>query len=288
MGSPGERQTATSADSRQDERIRALLDVRRGDELHRAVRGGAARRGAGSAGRRGRGPARPDRGAWDRAEGRLRSRGRRAGDLCERRACGGHHGRAPALPQGGQPLRSVDGCPGGRPREAHRARGPPCEGHDGQRESAPRDLHRAPLPGQPAHPARPDPGGDPGLDPGDREVRLETGLQVLDVCHLVDPAGRRARHRERSADDQAPRVRRRAGEEDRSRTAPADHGPRPPADRGGDRSRPPRCRSRRYARRTGRGADRDQPRQAARRAGEDVTRRRAREPRRPRRPRRWS
>ena len=122
-----------------------------------------------------------------------------------------------------------------------------AKAHDGQREPAPRDLHRAPLPGQPAHPARPDPGGDPGIDPGDREVRLATWLQVLDLCDLVDPAGRRTRHRERGANDQAPRVRRRAGEEDRSRAAPADHGPRPPADRGGDRSRPPRCRSRRCA-----------------------------------------
>ena len=228
-----------------------------------------------SAGRGGRRPARRRSRPRDRAQRRLRSRGRRAGHLRQRRPRGGHHGRAPAVPAGGQPLRPPDRRAGGRPREAHRARGPPRKGAHGQRESAARDLDRAPVPGQRAHPARSDPGGDPGPDPGDREVRLAAGLQVLDLRDLVDPPGGRARHRERGAHDQAPRIRRRAREEDRSRAAAAGHG--------SSAASRPRKRSRRGAeipldagaRHAGGGADRHEPRQAARRPGGDLARRHA-------------
>ena len=37
--------------------------------------------------------------------------------------------------------------------------------------------------------ARPDPGRQPGPDPGGGEVRLHQGLHVLHLRHLVDPAG---------------------------------------------------------------------------------------------------
>ena len=41
--------------------------------------------------------------------------------------------------------------------------------------------------GMPLH--RPDPGGQPGPDPGGGQVRLHQGLPVLHVRHVVDPAG---------------------------------------------------------------------------------------------------
>ncbi len=41
---------------------------------------------------------------------------------------------------------------------------------------------------------RPDPGGNARPGARCREVRLPQGLQVLDICHLVDSPGDRARH----------------------------------------------------------------------------------------------
>ena len=61
---------------------------------------------------------------------------------------------------------------------------PPARGQPAARGLAGQALHRSrhALP-------RPDPGGQPRPDPCGREVRLHQGLQVLDVRHLVDPAG---------------------------------------------------------------------------------------------------
>ncbi|KAH8399574.1 hypothetical protein KR215_008555, partial [Drosophila sulfurigaster] len=55
------------------------------------------------------------------------------------------------------------------------------------------------LPGQAVHrprhaAARPHPGRQPRPDPRNGEVRLRQGLQVLDLRHLVDPAGHHPRH----------------------------------------------------------------------------------------------
>ncbi len=69
--------------------------------------------------------------------------------------------------------------------------------------------------------ARPDPGGDHRADPRGREVRLAPRLQVLDVRHVVDPAGGAARRREQVAHDPDPGAHRRARDEDRPRRARA-------------------------------------------------------------------
>ena len=56
-------------------------------------------------------------------------------------------------------------------------------------EPAAGDLQRAQVPGSRAAAARPDPGGDPRVDPRGREVRLAQGLQVLDLRDVLDPPG---------------------------------------------------------------------------------------------------
>src|SRR5207248_3768140 len=59
--------------------------------------------------------------------------------------------------------------------------------------------------------SRPDPGGEHGADPGRREVRLQDGLQALDLRDVVDPPGRYPRARRPGSHDPASGPRRRAG-----------------------------------------------------------------------------
>ena len=143
--------------------------------------------------------------------------------------------RAAALPQRDRPLPAADGRPGGRAREADRARRQAREGADDQLEPAPRRLDREALPGPRALAARPDPGGDHRSDPRRREVRLAQGLQVLDLRHVVDQAGRAARRRQQGAHDPHPGARRRARAEGAARRARLRRQARARADRRGDR-----------------------------------------------------
>ena len=85
---------------------------------------------------------------------------------------------------------------------------------------------------------RPDPGGHDRARPGGREVRLPQGLQVLDLRHLVDPAGRRPRDRRQGPDDPDAGARRREAEQDPPLRAQAPRRARARADRPGDRARP--------------------------------------------------
>ncbi len=51
----------------------------------------------------------------------------------------------------------------------------------------------------------PYPGGEPGVDEGRREVRVQKGIQVQHLCHMVDPAGHNPRPCRPLKDDQNPR-----------------------------------------------------------------------------------
>ena len=117
--------------------------------------------------------------------------------------------------------------------------------------------------------ARPDPGGQPRPDAGGRQVRPHQGLQVLDVCHVVDPPGDHPVDRRSGADDPDPCPHGRAHEPVDPDAAPDAPGARARAHRRGARrpscrwspsvcasccgSRKIRCRStRRWGRRTSR------------------------------------
>ncbi len=137
---------------------------------------------------------------------------------------------APALPQGHRQGRPADRRPGGRAREAHRARRPRREAGDGRGEPPPRRLDREAL-SQPGAPVpRPDPGGNDRPRPRGREVRLAQGLQVLDVCDVVDPAGGRPRARRQGPHDPDARPCRREAEQDRPLRAQAARRALPRAD----------------------------------------------------------
>ena len=137
------------------------------------------------------------------------------------------------------------------PAQALRARDrrrPPADGHRGARarpaqgrrrrggqaetdrvEPPARDVDHAQLhQGRRAAP-RPDPGGQPRPDPRRREVRLQDGLQALDLRHLVDPPGGHPRARRAGPDDPPARARRRAGSPRHARPprARAEAEPRP-------------------------------------------------------------
>ena len=111
---------------------------------------------------------------------------------------------APALPQRGGSLPAPHRRGGGRAREARRARRPAGQGHDDQLEPPARGVDREAVPGPRPLAARPDPGGRDRADPGRREVRLAPGLQVLDLCDVVDSPGRATRRREQVAHDPDP------------------------------------------------------------------------------------
>jgi len=61
--------------------------------------------------------------------------------------------------------------------------------------------------------AGPDPGGQSRADPRDGEVRLQQGLQVLHLCHVVDPSGDHPRHGRPEPHHPAAGPSRRAGEQ---------------------------------------------------------------------------
>ena len=115
----------------------------------------------------------------------------------------------------------LDRRPGGRARQADRARRPDRQAADDPVEPAPRRLDRQELPQPGPAVPRPDPGRDARADPRRREVRLAPRLQVLDVRHLVDPPGGRPRARRQGADDPHAGPHRRAAAEDEPRRAVA-------------------------------------------------------------------
>ncbi len=82
-----------------------------------------------------------------------------------------------------------DGEPGGRARQAHRARRPLGEDGDGRGQPAPGRQHRQGLSRPRPLLPRPHPGGQPRPDPRGGEVRLPARVQVLDLRDLVDPPG---------------------------------------------------------------------------------------------------
>ena len=85
----------------------------------------------------------------------------------------------------GEKRRRAEGC-----RWPSRRR---CQGPLHPRQPATGGLHRPPLPPAPGHgPARPHPGGQPGPRARRRQVRLAPWLQVLHLCHLLDPSGHRS------------------------------------------------------------------------------------------------
>ena len=154
-----------------------------------------------------------------------------------------------------------------------RARSPPGEEGNGGGEPAPRHLHRQEVhQPRPAVP-RPDPGRQHRPDEGGRQVRVPPRLQVLDLRHLVDPAGDHPLDRRPGAHHPHPGAHDRDDQQDRPHLAP-DAATRSAA------SRPPRswprssaCRSRRCARssRSPRSRSRSRRRSATRRTCTSAT-----------------
>ena len=79
----------------------------------------------------------------------------------------------------------------GRGRRAH----PEGQVRAGRGEPAPGGLDRQEIHQPGSAVPGPDPGGQHRPDEGGGEVRVPARLQVLDLRHLVDPAGHHARHR---------------------------------------------------------------------------------------------
>ncbi len=131
----------------------------------------------------------------------------------------------PGAPQAARPARHGRALRPGGSRDAHLGQ-PPPRGLDRQ------EVHRARhvLPG-------PHPGGQHRPHPRGREVRLREGLQVLDLRHVVDPAGHHARHRRPGAHDPHPGPHGGDHQPAHPRLARPAPGARPRADRGGDRLR---------------------------------------------------
>ena len=163
---------------------------------------------------------------------RRREPGRRRGGGGGRRARG-DAGSAQALRARDRRRPPADGLRGAR------ARPPQGRGRRGGQaeidrvEPPARDVDHAQLhQGRRAAP-RPDPGGQPRPDPRRREVRLQDGLQALDLRHLVDPPGGHPRARRAGPDDPPARARRRAGAPRHARPpgARAEAEPRPDATR---------------------------------------------------------
>ena len=109
------------------------------------------------------------------------------------RSQAGHHdGFAAAVPQGHRQGAAADRPGRGRARQADLARGPGRQAEDGRVEPAARRFDREELPQPGAAVSGPDPGRHDRSGARGGEVRLPQGLQVLDVCDLVDPPGDRA------------------------------------------------------------------------------------------------
>ena len=110
-----------------------------------------------------------------------------------------------------------------------RARGPPGEEGNGGGEPAPRHLHRQEVhQPRPAVP-RPDPGRQHRPDEGGRQVRVPPRLQVLDLRHLVDPAGDHPLDRRPGAHHPHPGAHDRDDQQDRPHLAPDAQRDRPRA-----------------------------------------------------------
>ncbi len=120
------------------------------------------------------------------------------------------------------------------------------QGRDGARQSAPRHLDRAaPRQSRPAA-HRPHPGRQYRPDARGREVRLAPRLQVLDLCHLVDPPGLLARAGRPGPAHPHPLAHDRRGAPGDAHGAPARQRAAPRPDRGaswptGSACRWPRC-----------------------------------------------
>ena len=118
-------------------------------------------------------------------------------------------------------------------RAEGRARGAPGQEGDGGGQPAPRHLDRQEVhQPRPAVPG-PDPGGQHRPDEGGRQVRVPPRLQVLDLRHLVDPAGDHALDRRPGAHHPHPRAHDRDHQQDRAHVAPDAARDRPRADAGG-------------------------------------------------------
>ena len=156
--------------------------------------------------------------------------------------------------------------PGARTRATRRRRSSLIECEPPARDVDHPQLHE----GGRAAP-RPDPGGQPRPDPRGREVRLQDGLQALDLRDLVDPPVDHPRARRPGPDDPAARPRRRAGAppDARAPRARAEAQPRPDARRARRRERLP-GEARPGAARPRRGPG--QPRDARRRRREPLRR----------------
>ena len=126
------------------------------------------------------------------------------------------------------------GVPQDRPHGAEgRARGPAGQEGDGRGQPAPRDLHRQEVhEPRPAVPG-PDPGGQHRPDEGGRQVRVPPRLQVLDLRHLVDPAGDHPLDRRPGPHHPHPGAHDRDDQQDRPHLAPDAARDRPRADAGG-------------------------------------------------------
>ena len=129
----------------------------------------------------------------------------------------------------------------GRPepvhRSAHRSGVDRRGRHPGQESPAGGEPAAGGVAGQAVHRAGhavpgPDPGGQPGPDPGGGEVRLHQGLQVLHVCHLVDPAGDHPGDGGPGADHPDPGAHGRGDQQAGPGAAPDAAGPGPRADPG--------------------------------------------------------
>ena len=151
-------------------------------------------------------------------------------------------------------------------RPEGRARSPSGQEGNGRGQPAPRDLDRQEIhQPRPAVP-RPDPGRQHRPDEGGRQVRVPPRLQVLDLCHLVDPPGDHPLDRRPGAHHPHPGAHDRDDQQDRPHQPPDAARDRPRADPGGA------GRKARHAAREGpQGAEdrqgADQPRNADRRRG---------------------
>ena len=118
-------------------------------------------------------------------------------------------------------------------RAEGRARSPPGQEGNGGGQPPPRDLDcqevHQPRPAVP----RPDPGRQHRPDEGGRQVRVPPRLQVLDLRHLVDPAGHHALDCRPGPDHPHPRAHDRDHQQDRAHQPPDAARDRPRADAGG-------------------------------------------------------
>ena len=123
--------------------------------------------------------------------------------------------------------------PQDRARRAEgRARGAPGQEGNGRGQPPPRDLDRQEIhQPRPAVP-RSDPGRQYRPDEGGRQIRIPPRLQVLDLRHVVDPAGDHPLDRRPGAHHPHSRAHDRDHQQDRSHLAPDAQRDRPRADPG--------------------------------------------------------